>query len=289
MWFLFSLSNALAESLKDAFGKFGAKKFDEYLAAWGQRFFALILLIPAALLWGSRVMPDGIFWLATLGSVTINTATSILYMRALKESPLSLTTPVVALSPVFLLFTSPLINREHPSLLGITGVLISVCGVYFLNYSKRQGKILAPFNEIWRERGMRLMLFVAFLWSVSAPLDKVAVTHSDPFIYTAISNALLAIALFPFVITRMRIANIFRSGGNKNLFAIGVFSGLSIIFQMIAFSMTLVPYAIGVKRTSALFGVFWGKLFFSETNLKERLSGALIILSGAILILLATF
>ena len=41
MWFFWSLGNALAESIKDVFGKHGAQKFDEYLAAFSQRFFAL--------------------------------------------------------------------------------------------------------------------------------------------------------------------------------------------------------------------------------------------------------
>ena len=53
---------------------------------------------------------------------------------------------------------------------------------------------------------------------------------------------------------------------------------------MVAISMTIVPNVITVKRTSALFGIVWGKLFFKEQNIKERLLGAIIMLLGVLLI-----
>ena len=291
MWFFWSLGNALAESIKDVFGKHGAQKFDEYLAAFSQRFFALFLLIPLAFIFGNA-KPDAIFWYATFGSVAINIITSILYFRALKESPLSLVLPIVTLSPIFLLFTSPLINREVPSLFGVAGVIVSVFGTYLLNISKRKEGLFAPLKTIWSNQGTRFMLIVAFLWSISAPFDKVAVQHAnpmlktgDPYFYVAISHIFLALALLPFVIKKIKPSRLFAPTSARVLAPIGIVSGLAITFQMIAFSMTLVPYAISVKRTSALFGALWGKLFFKEVNLKERLVGAVVILVGAAMVL----
>lgn len=58
------------------------------------------------------------------------------------------------------------------------------------------------------------------------------------------------------------------------------------LFHMIAVSMTLVAYAIAIKRTSILFTVLWGALLFKEKNFKERLIGAAIMLAGVLLITL---
>ena len=287
MWFFWSLGNAFTESLKDAFGKRASLAFDEYALGWAQRFFALPLLIVLALLISKRTQVDGIFWLATGGSVAINAVTMILYMRAVKMAPLSLALPVVTLSPIFLLFTSPLINKEIPSLLGVAGVLVSVAGTYLLSFSRRREGFWTPITSIWTNAGTRSMLIVAFLWAFSAPFDKIAVTHSDPYVYTAVTNLALALILLPFVLRKKREIPTMRWQGIKTLAPIGIFSGISIICQMIAFSLTQVPYVISIKRTSALFGILWGRMFFKEIHLRERLIGSLVILAGAVMILFA--
>ena len=288
MWFIFALSNALAESFKDVFGKKGADRFDARTRAWAQHLFAACLLLPLAAVVVGAPSFDRTFWLAAGGSLAINAVTSILYMRALALSPLSLVAPIVTLTPVFLLITSPLINREFPSLLGIIGVLVSVVGAYFLNAGERTHGWFAPFTALVRDRGSRAMLLVALMWSVSAPLDKVAVQHSSPLWYTAIINVSLALVLLPLVIRGGRIRRVMTASGLRTLCPIGIMSGISVAFQMTALSMTLVPYVIGVKRTSGLFGIIWGKLLFKETKIRERLLGAAIIVVGALFILWAT-
>ena len=50
--------------------------------------------------------------------------------------------------------------------------------------------------------------------------------------------------------------------------------------------MILVSYMISVKRMSLLFSVIFGKVFFREEHLKERLLGSFAMLVGVILILL---
>jgi uncharacterized membrane protein len=74
---------------------------------------------------------------------------------------------------------------------------------------------------------------------------------------------------------------------NTSLLApIGIASGFSIVFQMIAISMTIVPNVLAVKRTSTIFGTIWGKLFFKEEKIKERLTGTIIMVLGVVLIAL---
>jgi len=70
----------------------------------------------------------------------------------------------------------------------------------------------------------------------------------------------------------------------KEIVPIGFFCALTVIFQMLAVSLTLVAHVIAIKRTSTLLSVLWGFLIFKETGLKERLLGAGIMVVGVLLI-----
>jgi uncharacterized membrane protein len=53
---------------------------------------------------------------------------------------------------------------------------------------------------------------------------------------------------------------------------------------MTAIEMTLASYVISIKRTSILIGSIYGFLFFSEKDIKARLTGALVMVLGVFLI-----
>ena len=53
---------------------------------------------------------------------------------------------------------------------------------------------------------------------------------------------------------------------------------------MVAMSIAKVAYVISVKRMSLLIGVFYGYLFFKEKNIRERLSGAMLMFVGFLMI-----
>lgn len=282
-WLLFSVLNAFFESLSNALGKKGAQKFDILSVVWSQRFFALFVLLPLVLFTNSFQLVNQTFWVALFVTSILNTITSILFVRAIKNSPLSLTLPIVSLTPVFLLITSPLIVGESPKLLGIIGIISTVIGSYILNLSKKEEGLLEPLMSIFKKEGSRLMFFVAFIWSITSNIDKIAVQHSNPLLFSFASSITILIFLtIVLLIKKSSFGVIFKQ--SKILAPIGFTSGLSIAFQMIAISMTIVPNVITVKRTSALFGIVWGKIFFKEKNIKERLVGAVTMLIGVFLI-----
>jgi len=57
-----------------------------------------------------------------------------------------------------------------------------------------------------------------------------------------------------------------------------------IITHLKAISLIEVSYMVSVKRLSILFGAIYGVMFFKETNTKERLLGATVMVSGIIMI-----
>ena len=61
---------------------------------------------------------------------------------------------------------------------------------------------------------------------------------------------------------------------------VGLTGTLAIYLTMLAMSLTLVSYAVAAKRTSALFGVLIGWMFFGEKHFKERLLGSFVCVIG---------
>lgn len=284
-WVLFAFLTAFFESAKDIFGKRGLQKSDEYVVAWAWRFFAIPFLLPPLFFTGIPPL-DREFFLALLVSGGLNVVTSVLYLRALRLSDLSVTVPMVTFTPLFLLLTSPLLLGESPSPLGMAGVLLIVLGSYLLNLRQRSLGYLAPFKALLSEPGPRLMLLVALIWSITANVDKIGLQHSSPMFYGFAINLFLALALLPLALRRLR-----GNGGELranfgNLLAIGGAGGLTIVCQMLALNLAIVPYVIAIKRTSTVMSVLWGTLILREPGLQERLLGTLVMMLGVVLIVL---
>jgi uncharacterized membrane protein len=282
-WIALSILTALCESFKDVFSKRGLENIDEYMIAWSLRFFALPFLLPILFFIKIPSLTRD-FWLALFLGGGLNAICTILYMKAIKQSALSLTVPMVAFTPLFLLLTSPFMVGEFPDVPGMLGILLIVIGSYVLNFEERQRGYLAPLRALFKTPGPRLMLLVAFLWSITANFDKIGVQNSSPMFWSIVLTAFSAFALFPSMLqkSQRQVKQILIR--SKVLAPIGFFGALTAIFQMTAISLTLVAYVIAIKRTSAVMSVVWGHLIFEEKGVKERLAGAVIMIAGVLVI-----
>jgi drug/metabolite transporter (DMT)-like permease len=284
LWIPLALLTALFESLKDVVLKHNVRGVPPSVLAWAWAFFALPFL-GAALLLSEPVVLGEQFWVALVANASLNIAALSLYVRALGASDLSVTVPLIAFSPLFLLATSPLIVGEFPDAWGVVGVLLVVFGSYLLNIRERTHGYLAPFRALLRERGPRLMLGVAVLWSIAATIDKVGVQHSSPTFWVAAVNLCIALGLTPLM---LRAPGSVRAiwANWRTLLLIGLFAALAVSLQMVAIGMTLVAYVISIKRVSILLSVLWGALLFHETGLRERLVGTLLMVLGVVAVTL---
>ena len=203
-WFLLSLSSAFFVTSADALCKRSLKQNGEYLIAWVRIGFAaplLLLLLPFIEI-PSLDLP---FFLALLISVPLEVTALILYTKAIKLSPLSLTLPFLALSPVFMIFTSDLMLGERLGKLGIISIFLATAGAYLLNVNTTKKGILEPFKAIRRERGSLYMILVAFIYSITSNLGKMAIIHSSPLFFAATYLPILAIVFFPIVMWKIMV------------------------------------------------------------------------------------
>jgi drug/metabolite transporter (DMT)-like permease len=285
LWFFLAFSTATFESLKDLVGKHTLPRANEYLIAWSWSLFALPILLPVVLLQGPPPIGKP-FWVALFFATITVTSSFSLYMKAIKSSDLSLTIPMIASTPVFMLVTSPIIVGEFPPPQGVVGVLLIAVGSYVLNIRERKKGWLAPYKALLNEKGPRIMLLVAFIWSIGGNLDKIGITNSSPFFWIFSLHLCASVATLPLVLWKTRHLPSSLLRNLRYLAPIGLFSAISGITQMTAVAMTLVAYVISVKRFSIIMSVLLGSLLFHEKGLRERLTGVVIMIAGVLFITL---
>ncbi len=292
MWLFFASLTAFFEACKDATGKQSLKNLDEYSVLFGFMAVGVVLLLPVLLISGIPPLGPN-FWVALLIGGSLNILAFTLYVRALKLADLSLTVPLVTLTPLFLLATSPLIVQEWPTWADGAGVVLLVIGSYVLNLrsptapstaTAPSASVWAPLLAMMRNPGSRLMLCVAFIWSITSNFDKIGVVNSSPLCWAFALFTVIAGGMVPFIWRR----------GPRPLLAhwrllgiTGGFNAIAITFQMLALTMAPVAQVIAVKRLSALLSVLFGHFFFGEKGLQERLIGAAIMVTGVVIMSLS--
>lgn len=198
-------------------------------------------------------------------------------MFAVQHGDVSLVTAFISLTPLFLLFTSPLITGDLPTVEGCIGVLIITIGVFVLAGNR---VVFAA-----QKTGILYGLAAAFFFSLNACFDRLATVHAHPFVSgfwmtLAAGIILLAVsrsgarqvldARFPLVLLASR----------------GLFEFLFMSSKLWALQFFQAPYVAALTKVSLILVILGGGLFFREQHIQRRLAGAGIIILGSVLIIL---
>ncbi|MDD5223960.1 MAG: DMT family transporter [bacterium] len=285
LWLIYSLICALSLAILDALCKDLLQKENALLVSlirWGYALpflflFFLFIKIPPL---------DRTFWLTVAILAPLEITAVILYMRGIQISPLSLSIPFFALTPVFMIGVAYVLLGEVPDRSGVAGILLVAAGAYIISLDSLEKGWLEPFRAIARERGVVLIIVVAVIYSVTSVLGKIAVLHSSPEFFGVFYIPLLTLVLLPVSAARegqgvLRLFNNF-----PRFVLIGIFSALMIITHFLAVRLVDVAYMISVKRLSLIFSVILGRVFFHEEYFTQRLAGSLVMLLGVVLIIL---
>jgi drug/metabolite transporter (DMT)-like permease len=282
--FILAFVTAFSEVFKDIFSKFNLRHVDEYTAAFSMHLVLSILLGPVVLYLGVEPMSNR-FLLALLASSILQLAVILLYMKAIKRAELSVTVPLVTLTPLFMLLSSPMLIGQFPNFLGLNGIVLIVMGTYLLNMETTNKNIFAPFIYLVHNKNSRYMLIVAFLWSITSNIDKIGVEETSPVFWAFSKEFLILIYLLPILWIKSEDPIAQFKGRWLPLIGVGFFRTIGLVSQMFAIQFILVAYVIAIKRSSSLLIILYAFFFLNEKrNFKTRLLGILIILSGLVLI-----
>ena len=285
LWVLYALLSGFFFATADAFTKKAPVEINDYVLVLSR----FMLGIPLLLLLIIIPIPTigAAFWYAFAALVPIEALGYSLYVKSIKNSELSLVVPFLSFTPLFLLLTSFVMLGEFPTLPGLIGIIMVVAGAYVLHLKNLKQGILAPLKSIVSNHGSIYMLIVAFFFSITSNLSKIIVQNSSPLFATIMYLSSLSIALFLISLV-MAGKKIFQFKTEfKSLLPIGFFYGLMALFHNLAITLAIVPYIMSIKRSSSLFSVFYGHLWFKEKNIKARFVGAAVMVSGAALIILS--
>jgi uncharacterized membrane protein len=130
-----------------------------------------------------------IYFLLYLFMNTALEATALLlYLKALQVSPLSMCTPFLAFTPIFLIPTGAIMIGELPTYPKLLGVVMIVIGSLAMHRKLFALGWAEPIKALIRERGSRYMMIVACIFSLTNPLDKQLVTMSHAFTLAALKG-----------------------------------------------------------------------------------------------------
>ena len=288
-WFYLALLSALSLAFADAFSK---KYFTENtgLEMLLVRFFVPgVLLLPITLMGSYPPLSSG-FWLWIAILIPLELAAMLLYSLAIRDCPLYLTLPYLAFTPVFNVFTANIILGETVTRQNLVGILLVVLGAYLLNVKKNEAgqisNLFSPLRAIVTEKGSRMMLTAAIIYSLTGVMGKGAMRYVEPDTFGAFYFSIIGFStlMFILVLKPSSIKVVTAKPGYSLLVAICM--SIMLISHFQAISQIEVAYMVAVKRTSLLFGIALGAIFFSEKHLSQHFIAGSLMVAGVAVILI---
>ena len=218
--------------------------------------------------------------------VSLITCVMWLYFRALQISPLSLCVPFLSFTPVFLIPSAFFVLGELPPPVKLLGVLLIVIGSLAMHRRLFAVSWLAPVRAIVKEKGSRYMLTVAFLFSITNPIDKKLVLMSDVFTESAAYGLGLVLAFF--LLGKRQHADFGAAiRNNKKWVALaGLFDAVSLLFQLASYAYISVVITVSIKRAGIILSVLAGWLFFREREITDKVIAASVMFCGVLILYL---
>jgi drug/metabolite transporter (DMT)-like permease len=223
-----------------------------------------------------------------VASVVLNIAANLLFFSALRNSQLSVTIPLLSLTPVFTTLLAIPMLGEVPTLRQWLGILLVVAGAFVLNLPADGSYSPSAMARAWiGERGAGLMVLVALFWSLTGPFDKMAtVKASGPFHATFLCTGVaIGIAIVLAVQRRLReLADVRKAGW---IFVLAVLISIAALgLQLLAMLQVWVGLVETLKRgIGNVSALILGRTLFGEAVTPRKLLAVGLMIAGVALIL----
>jgi drug/metabolite transporter (DMT)-like permease len=221
------------------------------------------------------------YWLPAVGSVLLNLVANLTFLQSVRISPLSVTVPLLSLTPVFTTLLGFLLLGERPAASALLGIALVVAGAVWLNLPTREQAAAAAPAGAW------LMAGTALLMSCTIPLDKLAVEHANPPFHGLVLCAGIAAGSLAVLVAQGRTGELagIRRGWGPFVLAL-VSSTLALGLQLVALKVILVSVVETVKRgIGNLMAVVLGRAAFGEALTLRKLGAVVLMAAGVALIL----
>ena len=205
------------------------------------------------------------YWLPATGSVLLNLWANFAYFRSLQLSPLSQTLPMLSFTPAFAAVLSAIFLGERLGLRPVCGLFLVVGGALLLTLRSGSG-LRGFFVGLLEDRGCRLMVGVAFLWSAALLLDKQALALATPHLHALYLNGGVATGALIALAAQRDLGKLGALRGSGWLLLLAIATGaVAIASQLVALGSVGVGFLETVKRgVGGVLAVIWGRALLAE-------------------------
>ncbi len=285
MWIIWALLSAIFAASRRPFEKNVINNMHHFTYGFLIQCISLPLLIILTIINHQLLNPLKLgfdFWVPVLVvSIGFYPLNSYLYKHAIKNGELSKVLPLQSLVPVFALFSAWATIKEVPGAIAVSGIIITVLGVYALGLKgKRLHHPLEPFRQ---DISSRAMLAGVLLVTVVSIFDKIAINASNPLFYSLVSTLGAIITLFiAMAISNQNIRN--TQSVMPKLGIIGGLQGVTYATYLLAIGSGPIAYITAIRGSNILIGSIIGIIIFKEKLTKAKILSYLLIIFGSVLI-----
>ena len=207
---------------------------------------------------------------------------ALLFLKAIRQSELSLTIPLLSLSPMFSSLFSFFFLNEKLLNIQYLGIFLIILGTLIL-YSKKLtlNEILKSFKIILTNHSAKLMILVSIMWSLTPVLDKLCLKNSSINIHGVIQSSGMIILLIFLSKKKGRYETVNMKKNWKLILLTVLIGTTATILQFYAILSNYVPIMESIKRSiGQLSSVFLGKIFFNEKITKPKILGVIFLSIG---------
>lgn len=277
---LLGIIAALFSTSKDLVSKSLASTVDGATSAFASFFFALpIYAVALLVLWLMGIEhfhTEHVFWMYVVSRSLSDSIAETSKMYALSNGELSVVSSIIALHPIFMLVTSPLITRDPLTPLIVIGLLCSVSGTFLITFKSTQ--------EGTSKKGIIFALICSLFFSINSSLDRVTVQAASPAFSGFIMTLFACFLLLPPLLRTRRYPVL--AANIKPFLLRGFFETTFMIVKLSALLFLTAPELSAITRLSVMFSVIGGNVMFKEIHLVRKLLGALLTITGIVIILL---
>lgn len=287
LWIVYALSGAFFKSLTGVFRKKISARMHAMVFAWLNAAIATLLLLPLLFFLPHDVF--GVFqhhFVLVLGAGVFSLVGVILNVKALDKEELSFVAPLNDFIPLFTLLYAWLFLAELPPLTGIAGLLVIIIGTYVMAIKPNRMRWYDPFIHLAKSSAAWLSLGVAASYAINTVFLKAATDAGYDTFTVLYATNLLSCGLASYILLTKRRREIIPSLRRSGLAVIGssVSSLLGAFLHIAAVSLTYASYAVSLRRFDTVFSVLLGWKLLKESNIRNKLIGAVIITAGTILL-----
>mgnify|MGYP001599524920 CR=1 FL=1 len=233
----------------------------------------------------------GRWWGSVIGLLSglVHGASWVTHAKALEHGDLSHVYPIMRAAPLLVVPFAWILLGERISLIGFSGIVLMVLGVYVVNLKSVTLKTLfEPIKSITYERATQWALVTLLLVTAYSLIDKKGVSLVHPIVFTYYFTVAGFVFFSLYIFWKKR--KLLRDEGlanKKTILLNGILGVSGYALSLVALSMAHVSYVTGLRQTSVLFAVLMGGQLLQEKYNAIRFTAAVLMVIGAVLISVA--